>query len=205
MTPKISILFKSTFKPTGASYLGVHDTEDLAFGSHEFKDPFIGNGAKLIALVKASGGKRSLWDVRAIRIGTRKECDEQLKRLLNDLDYSNVLTLNAKEGWPVGRKPSESHTQAMSEALKGNENAIGRRDPNIDIEMSAGTKLKWFHAPDNSQEKMIVCDMQDHPIKPDYKDWVLGKMHKNAHVQKRLSEIKADAATADPDDEQDDE
>src|SRR6266850_1396720 len=190
MTPKVSILFKTTFKPTGAFYYGVHDTPDLSFGTHEFKDPFIGNGTKLIALAKASGNRRSLFDVRAIRIGTRKETEEQLKKVLDAIDHRDPLVLNSKEGWPKGRIPTPTHLEnkaaALSEALKGNENATGRRDGNIDIDTPAGTKLKWFHAPDNSEQKMIVCDLQDNPIKVTYKDWKLGKMHKNNYVQKRL-------------------
>lgn len=202
MTPKVSILFKTTFRPNGAFYYGVHDTEDLAFGSHEFKDGFIGNGTKLIALAKQTGNRRSLWDVRAIRIGTRKECEEQLKKLLDGLDYSNVLTLNSKEGWPVGRVPTPEHKQnqaaALSVALKGNENALGVREPNIDIDTPAGTKLKWFN--NGKEQKMIVC-MDDIPIKPEYKEWQLGKMHKNAYVNKRLDEVKAETTAAEPEDD----
>jgi hypothetical protein len=193
MVPKISILYKTTFRPTGAFYLGVHDTEDLAFGTHEFKDPFIGSGTKLIALAKSAGNRRSLFNVQALAVSTRKECEDKLKKLLNDLDYTNPLTLNSREGYPAGRPQAPEHrlnlSAALSEGMKGNENATGRREPNIDIDTPTGTKLKWFN--NGTDQKMILADLQDNPIKPEYKDWKLGKMHKNPHVQKRLEEIKA--------------
>lgn len=206
--PKISVLFKTTFNPNGATYYGVHDTTDLAFGSGEFKDPFLGNGTKLIALIKQAGpNPRRLFNVQAIRVSTRKECEDQLKKVLEQLDYTNPLNLNSKEGWPKGRIPTPTHLEnkamALSEALKGNTNAVGRRDGNIDIDTPAGTKLKWFHAPDNSQEMMIVVDLEDNPIKPQYKDWKIGKMHKNKYVQKRLEAAKEEA-TDDTDDEESD-
>lgn len=205
MNPKVSILFKTIFRPTGAFYYGVHDTEDLAFGSHEFKDPFIGNGTKLIALAKASGNRRSLFDVRAIRIGTRKDAEDQLKKVLDAIDYRDPLALNSKEGWPKGRIPTQEHLDnkaaALSVALKGNENAMGRKEPHIDIDIPAGTKLKWFN--NGTDQKMIVCDGQDNPIKPEYKDWKLGKMHKNAYVNKRLDEVKA-AETTEPEESDED-
>jgi hypothetical protein len=197
--PKITVLFRSTFIPTGATYIGIHDTTDLSFGNEGFTDPYIGNGVKLIELAKQSGNRRSLWNVQAIRVGTRKECEEQLRRMLDNLDYTNPKVLNAVGSWPKGVPQSAEHkekrSQAMSVASIGNTNSVGRRDGGIDIEMPAGQKLKWFHSPDNTEQKMIVCDENDKPIKEQYNGWILGKMHRNPHVQRRLDEIKQEKKT----------
>jgi len=192
--PKISVVFKTTFLPTGATYYGVHDTTDISFGNPGFSDPYIGNGAKLIALAKQTGNRRSLFNVQALLVGTRAQCEDRLKSLLDNLDYTNPLTLNAVGGWQKGRPQTQAHkdgiSQANSVALVGNQNAVGNKGPHIDIDTPSGTKLKWFN--NGTQQKMIVCDLNDNPIKPEYKDWKLGKVHRNPHVQKRLEEIKAE-------------
>lgn len=190
--PKISVLFRTTFIPSGASYYGVHDTTDYSFGTSQFSDPYIGNGSKLIELSRVNNHNRRLFNVTCLRIGTRKEVDEQLKRLLDNLDYTQPNILNAREGYPKGRPQSKEHAEnlsaARSVAFVGNENALGRREPNIDIDTPAGTKLKWFN--NSKDQKMILCDSNDNPIKPEYKEWKLGKLHKNPYVQKRLEENK---------------
>jgi hypothetical protein len=193
MEIKISVLFRTTFAGNGAVYYGVHDTTDLSFGTDQYKDPFIGNGAKLVALAKQTGNRRNLFRVDCIQVGTRKEVDAKLKTILDGLDYESPKTLNSIEGWPVGRKPTPEHRanvgKAMETAAIGNLNALGQKGPTIDIDAPANTKLKWFND-GKDQQKMILCDAEDNPIKADYKGWKLGKLHKNPYVHQRIQEAR---------------
>jgi len=196
-SPKITFLFRTIFRPTQAVYYGVHESTDFCFGTEQATDPFIGDGAKLVALARANDNERRLFNVQVIRAGTKKDCDDHLKRILADLDYSNPLTLNSKEGWQKGRAQTPEHRQnaaaARSEPLKGNQNAVGQRGPHIDIDLPGSQKLKWFHSPDNTDHKMILVDGNNKPVKEIYADWLPGRMHKNPYVQQKLSEVRAEA------------
>lgn len=193
--PKLSFLFKTTYRPTGAVYYGVFETSDFSFGTDQYTDPYIGNGRKLIELAKANGNNRRLFHVQVLKVSTRADVEAALKKMLENIDYSNPLVLNSREGYPRGRPQSKEHTAnavaARDTAVIGNKNARGNVGASIDIDMAAGQKLKWCHAADNSEEKMILVNEDNTPVKDLYKGWVVGRMSRNAYVQKRVTEIEA--------------
>jgi hypothetical protein len=94
--PLLHFLFLTTYRPTGAVYVGIHASTDHNFGTSESRDPFIGGGDK----VRALKGRREDFTVRTLHIGTYKDCLDRYKRL--PINLNHPLCLNTKEGAPSG-------------------------------------------------------------------------------------------------------
>jgi hypothetical protein len=94
--PVLYFLHLTTYKPTGAVYVGIHASRDINFGTEQSHDPFIGGGDKMRALK----GSRDQFEVKTLLVGTYKDCLARFKTL--PINYDHPLCLNTKEGAPAG-------------------------------------------------------------------------------------------------------
>jgi len=168
-------VYKSTFKPTGGVYFGIHQTSDMNFGTPESHDPFVGSGPKIKDLVQR-GARRSHFNVEKLYIGTMEQCQDWLNRNIQ-VNYDHPQCLNSKPGAPAGVPKTEEHKAAISEALEtameGNTNALGTIQP---PRIQHGGKLKWFHSTD-AQLMLETVDGKT-PVDSSYASWSLGQLPK---------------------------
>lgn len=188
MSIKLAFLHKTTFLPTNATYIGVHTTDDLNYGTREYSDPHLGTGTKLIALIKDLKSKnvpniRALFDVSLLAApSTLQEINKRLSTYT--LHYDHPLSLNTKEGAKLDVPKSEEHKAAISESLRvamvGNDNAVGNMG-------RPRSNTKWFNDGTNTLE--LECDSELRPTNPEYANWKLGKLKKK---HPRLLQIQAE-------------
>jgi hypothetical protein len=168
---KLFFCYKTTFLPTKQMFFGIHATDDMNFGSGEYRDPFVGSGQRIKALIDA-GAKRHHFHVQALSIGDQESAQRMYDRIV--FDYDHPLCLNTKPGAPAGVPKTEEHKAAISEsletAMEGNTNALGAtKTPN-------GGKLKWFN---NGEVQLQLETVKDNvPVDSTYKDWKLGQLPK---------------------------
>ena len=135
-----------------------------------------------------------------LRVGTLSDCEKHLDKILDSLDYEDPKVLNGVPGWPEGRPHTAEHI-ANAAAKRpithlGNGFALGAVGSNIDVGPimgPAGSKLKWFHNPEATAERVIVVDANNKPIDPKYAEWIIGKINRrSSYAQQRLDAIRAE-------------
>jgi hypothetical protein len=199
MNVKISFLYRTTYLPTRATFLGIHTTADLNFGTSLSIDPYIGSGYKikdLIAHIKTVRPKitntsiRTLFSVETLLVGTLSDCAKKYKQLSAGFDYDNPLCLNVRPAGPTDPK-SDEHKAAigasLSVAMIGNENAVG--SPNGII---TPVKGKWYN--DGTNELLLEIADDGAPVNSDYRLWTKGKLKDKTYANKRIGEIKETAS-----------
>jgi hypothetical protein len=170
-------VFRTTFLPTKQMYFGIHKSTDMAFGTSQSRDPFVGAGTKIKDLI-ARGARRHHFDVHTLFIGTQADAQRYYDRIV--FDYDHPLCLNTKEGAPAGVPKTEEHKAAISEALttamEDNTNAVGTIHPPRAVH---GGKIKWFNDGAGNQLMLETVD-GDKPVDAVYSSWVKGKLPLNS-------------------------
>lgn len=168
---KLFHCYKTTFRPTGQMFFGIHCTDDMNFGTSDYRDPFVGSGARIKDLIQR-GAKRGHFSVETLRVGTYQDCKAFYDRIV--FDYNHPLCLNDKPGAPAGVPKTEEHRAAIGEALEtamvGNDNALGT------VKTFHGGKLKWFHQA-TTELQLETVDGRT-PVDSLYKGWELGRLPK---------------------------
>ncbi len=191
---KFHYLFRSTYKPTGHTYMGIHSSDDPNFGSEYYHDAFIGSGARFKEFIKALQAMhhltapqiRSNFVVEVLLGGTFEQCKHRYDQF--DIPYTHPLCLNLKEGAPSGVPKTPEHIEAMSsalkEAMKGNSNVVGTVKVTEDGDAitpevreaieSTKHKIKWINNKIESKSVALPIDSEGRVIVPE--GWVLGQL-----------------------------
>jgi hypothetical protein len=185
---KLFFCYKTVFLPTKQMFFGIHCTDDMNFGTAEYKDPFVGSGIKIKELVQR-GAKRHHFTVQALALGDQDTAQRMYDRIV--FDYDHPLCLNTKPGAPAGVPKTEEHKANIGEALQtamvDNTNALGvSKTPN-------GGKLKWYN---NGEVQLQLETVKDNvPVDSTYVDWKLGQLPKPTAAELAKSK-KATVSTA---------
>ena len=182
---KLYFVYRTTHLPSGKMFFGIHASDDLNFGSAEYKDQFIGSGWKIKDLIDG-GAKRHHFRVEMLyNSGSLTEAMTFFKRIR--MDYDHPLCLNVKEGAPAGVPKSEEHRAAIAAAVApsmvGNGNAVGQPGQaaavikeQLESQGVTPPKLKWYN--DGTQSKLIPVNDDNTPINANYTSWTMGQLRK---------------------------
>jgi hypothetical protein len=163
---KLYFIFKSTIRATGQYYYGIHGSYDSGYGSEQTRDPYVGNGTKLVQIIKQDNLNRSSFVVNSLYMGTQAECALRYAQL--KINYNDPKCLNLKEGAPLGTVKDNDARFQISESMKGNTN--GARALN-----DADTQVKWINN-GNESIRIRVPRSDSKAIPAIYRGYVWGRL-----------------------------
>jgi len=161
-------LHRTTHKPTGKMYHGIHRSSDINYGTEQWQDPYVGSGEKLMAL----GATRNDFVVTRLHAGSYEECKKLFDKI--DIRYDHPLCLNSPVGALPGVPKSEHHKANIAKALAGKD---GPMSDNTNIDGVPEHRCRWFN--NGKYRVLLEVDDEDHniPVNTDFKpeQWKPGK------------------------------
>jgi len=162
---KYYVVFQTT-APDGSKFFGIQATQNPSFGSDGEPWTYIGNGPRLAQKAKQFGIHRLIPTVIQVH-GDYDSAKRQLDNILAT-DGKHPLCLNM----PLPEKnekisesltdlpKSDSHKQAISSGLQGNQNALGmvHSEESKEAISEAHQKQKWWHKKETGEEIQLPAD-----------------------------------------------
>lgn len=163
----IHTLYKSINNRNGKFYVGVHSTNDVGFGTEDWKDPYVGSGKSILRALKKYG--RGCFDVEVIAYFDNEDYayDAERDLITEDWIQRNKNVYNMVVGG--GKPPKTTKESARKSHLWRLQNGIYQRPPSKNfLATSFGNKwgsLLTNETREKRRQNMILRNKVNNPMK----------------------------------------